>query len=102
MIAGWISETVLPVSRGLTAKAGSTPIKKGANNPAAPMRAASPLVVPSCFRSDLARALQNPPECYGMAELHEQTETANLLTHWPGMMNAERTRSITGLLQSLL
>ena len=53
-MAGWISETVLPVSRGLPAKAGSTSTRKGASNPAAPMSAALSLVVPSCFRSGFA------------------------------------------------
>ena len=37
MMAGWISDTVFPVSRGLPANAGSTSMKKGASRPAAPM-----------------------------------------------------------------
>ena len=57
MMAGWISDTVFPVSRGLPAKAGSTSMKKGASKPAAPMIAALLVAEPSCFCSGLLCAL---------------------------------------------
>ncbi len=57
MMAGWIKETVFPVSRGLPAKAGSTSMKKGASNPAAPSTAALGPDGPSCLSSDFRSAL---------------------------------------------
>lgn len=50
-MAGWIRDTVFPVSRGLPASAGSTSMKKGASRPAAPMSAALLPVEASCFSS---------------------------------------------------